>query len=81
VSEGFFQGVTTRGFFKFFLGGAKSGEIRFFPLETKKTTLLKFSKSRALGLFDAHVYVTAFPAEAVIRHKNSKLVTQIYHFV
>jgi len=32
-----FQGGTTVGFFKFFLGGDKSGEI-FFPLETKKTT-------------------------------------------
>jgi len=38
ASEGFFPGGATRAFSKIFLGGAKSDEICFFPLETKKTT-------------------------------------------
>jgi len=43
----FFQGGPPEDFSKTFLGGAKSGEICFFPVETKKKTfLLKFSKSR-----------------------------------
>jgi len=33
-----FSRWATRGFFKNFSRGAKSGEIRFFPLKTKKTT-------------------------------------------
>jgi len=32
------EGGTSGIFTKIFLGGAKSGEICFFPLETKKTT-------------------------------------------
>jgi len=35
ASEGFFPGVD---FSKIFLRGCKSGQICFFPLETKKTT-------------------------------------------
>jgi len=38
ASEGFFQGEPLGFFSKIFLGGAKSGNICFFPLETKKTT-------------------------------------------
>jgi len=47
--EEFFPGGGELGdFSKIIPGGAKSGEICFLPLETKKTTffLLKFSKSR-----------------------------------
>jgi len=39
ASEGFFPGGATRGFFQnFSMREAKSGEIVFFPLETKKST-------------------------------------------
>jgi len=34
----FFQGVSHYGIFPKFFQGAKSGEICFFPLKTKKTT-------------------------------------------
>ena len=37
-SEGFFQIGATGGFFLNFPGGAKSGEIWFFPLRTKEST-------------------------------------------
>jgi len=38
ASEGFFPGGGSKGFSQnFFQGGAKSGEIRFLPLEIKKT--------------------------------------------
>jgi len=63
ASEGFFSG---RGLYwiarKFFQGGAKSGEICFFLLETKKTTffaeIFKVQvgpKSSPALLSDAHV--------------------------
>ena len=35
----YFSGKITRGFFQYFSRGGKSGEICFFPLKTKKTTL------------------------------------------
>jgi len=39
ASEGFFQRGEHQGIFpKFFSGGDKSGEISFFPVETKKST-------------------------------------------
>jgi len=37
VGSIFSRGVT-RGFFQIFLGRTKSGEIYFFPVETKKIT-------------------------------------------
>ena len=48
ASEGFFPGGGALGYFsKTFLGGDKSGEICFFPLETKKTTFFAaFFQSR-----------------------------------
>jgi len=38
ASEDYFQGRPLGDFSKIFLGGAKSGKICFFLLETKKTT-------------------------------------------
>ena len=48
ASEGFFPGGDHQGIFpKFFQGGEKSGEIGFFPLETKKTIFfMKFLNLR-----------------------------------
>jgi len=39
ASEGLFPGGELVDFCKVFLGGAKSGEICFLPLETKKTAV------------------------------------------
>jgi len=45
----FFQGGPTRRFFQRFPGvEAKSGEISFFPLETKKTTIFKIQRGQGL---------------------------------
>ena len=45
----FFQGAPTRRFFQRFPGvEVKSGEISFFPLETKKTTIFKIQRGQGL---------------------------------
>jgi len=52
----FSKGGSPGNFPKIFLGGTKIGEICFFPLETKKTTLFSyiFKIQEALPPTDAH---------------------------
>jgi len=50
ASKGFFPGGGSRGFFQNISRGAKSGEIYFFPLKTRKTTFFCWKCQNPVGV-------------------------------
>ena len=72
ASEGFFPGL---GFFSsIFPGGARSGEIWFFPLETKKTTFFaKNFKIQEGAKAPLPTPMITYVNQWIQEHKNAEL--------